>query len=159
MPEQHRFIRGMVSWIGFRQEALRYDRAARFAGETKYPFSKMLKLALDAITGFSIRPLRLASYLGFLSGIAGLLLLLYTFASWFHGGTVKGWTSLTAIVLVVGSAQLVVAGVTGEYLGRLYMESKRRPLFIIQDIARKELPRSTAAQSIEDPHAVTATGT
>jgi dolichol-phosphate mannosyltransferase len=158
MPEQQRFIRGMVSWIGFRQEAFRYDRAARFAGETKYPFSKMLRLALDAITGFSVRPLRLASYLGFMSGMAGLLLLIYTFVSWYHGGTVRGWTSLTAIVLVVSSAQLIVAGVTGEYLGRLYMESKRRPLFVIEDIVRGEQVRRTTSAPKRGERAAEASG-
>ena len=136
MPESHRFIRGMVSWIGFRQEAVRYERAARFAGKTNYPFTKMLRFALDAITGFSIRPLRLASYLGGGFGVAGLCLLIYVLCSWLSGDTIQGWTSLIAVILVMGSGQLIVAGVMGEYLGRLYLESKRRPLFVIQEILR-----------------------
>jgi dolichol-phosphate mannosyltransferase len=134
MPEHHRFIRGMVSWIGLRQEALPYDRAARFAGETKYPLTKMIRFAIDAITGFSVRPLRLASYSGILFGIATLLLLLYVFINYFAGHSVEGWTSLAVIVLALGSVQLLVAGVMGEYLGRLYVEAKGRPLFIIQEI-------------------------
>lgn len=134
MPENHRFIRGMVSWIGFRQEALPYERPARFSGKTKYSLFKMVSFALDAITGFSVRPLRFASYLGGGCGLAGLLLLIYVLKSWLAGNTVQGWTSLVAVVLVMGSGQLLVAGVIGEYLGRLYIESKRRPLFIIQEI-------------------------
>ena len=134
MPEHHRFIRGMVSWIGMRQEALPYNRAARFAGETKYPLSKMIRFAIDAITGFSVRPLRIASDLGFCFGIATLLLLAYVLVYYFLGKTVEGWTSLSVIILALGSAQLFVLGVMGEYLGRLYMESKGRPLFIIQEV-------------------------
>jgi dolichol-phosphate mannosyltransferase len=134
MPEHHRFIRGMVSWIGLRQEALLYERAARFAGESKYPLAKMIRFAVDAITGFSVRPLRLASYLGFCFGIATLLLLAYVMGHYFLGHTVEGWTSLAVIILALGSVQLFVAGVMGEYLGRLYIESKQRPLFIIQEV-------------------------
>jgi len=134
MPEHHRFIRGMVSWIGLRQEALPYERAARFAGETKYPLSKMIRFAIDAITGFSVRPLRLASDFGIYFGIAALLLLGYVFFHYFTGRSIEGWTSLAVIILALGSVQLFVAGVMGEYLGRLYMESKGRPLFIIQEI-------------------------
>lgn len=134
MPEHHRFIRGMVSWIGLRQEALPYHRAARFAGKTKYPLSKMIRFAIDAITGFSVRPLRMASYFGIGFGIATLLMLTYVFIHYFTGRTVEGWTSLTVIVLAVGSVQLLVAGVMGEYLGRLYVESKGRPLFIVQEV-------------------------
>jgi len=134
MPEHHRFIRGMVSWIGMRQEALPYERAARFSGETKYPLSKMIKFAIDAITGFSVRPLRLASYLGFSFGIATLLLLAYVLVQYFLGHTLEGWTSLAVIILALGSVQLFVVGIMGEYLGRLYIESKGRPLFVIQEV-------------------------
>jgi dolichol-phosphate mannosyltransferase len=140
MPEHHRFIRGMVSWIGLRQEALPYDRAARFAGETKYPLSKMIRFAIDAITGFSVRPLRGASYFGIYFGIASLILLAYVFIQYFLGHTVEGWSSLAVIILALGSVQLLVAGVMGEYLGRLYMESKGRPLFIIQEIISSPEP-------------------
>lgn len=134
MPEHHRFIRGMVSWIGLDQEALPYERSARFAGETKYPLSKMIKFAIDAITGFSVRPLRLASYFGICFGAATLLLLVYVLIHYFTGNSVDGWTSLAVIMLALGSIQLFVAGVMGEYLGRLYVETKGRPLFIIQEV-------------------------
>jgi dolichol-phosphate mannosyltransferase len=150
MPEQHRFLRGMVSWVGFRQEPVLYERAPRFAGTTKYPLTRMMKLAIDAVTGFSVRPLRLASYLGLVSGPAGLLLLGCVFFSWLRGDVVRGWASVCAVVLVMGSAQLVVAGVLGEYLGRLYMESKRRPLFVIQDIHRHDEPRTSTVHGLEE---------
>jgi dolichol-phosphate mannosyltransferase len=152
MPEQHRFIRGMVSWIGLRQEALPYDRAARFAGETKYPLSKMIRFAIDAITGFSVRPLHMASYFGIGFGIATMVLLAYVVVNFFTGKSVEGWTSLAVIVLAVGSVQLFVAGVMGEYLGRLYVESKRRPLFIIQEVVSS--PELSA--SLDSPEKVTA---
>jgi polyisoprenyl-phosphate glycosyltransferase len=114
MPEQHRFLRGMVSWIGLRQVPLLYQSRPRAAGVTKYPLSKMLRFALDGITSFSIRPLRLASYLGFLFGTTGMLLLLYAFYGWISGSAVTGWTSLIMAVLLLGSTQLFVLGIIGE---------------------------------------------
>lgn len=134
MPEHHRFIRGMVSWIGFRQVPLLYERGERFAGATHYPFANMLRLAIDAVTSFSTRPLRLASTLGALFGVCGLGGLLYTLGSWAAGHVVPGWTSATSIMLVLGSTQLLVLGIIGEYLGRLYVESKGRPLFVVQEV-------------------------
>jgi dolichol-phosphate mannosyltransferase len=134
MPEQHRFIRGMVSWVGFRQVPIRYTRQPRHAGVTKYPLTKMIRFALDAITGFSVRPLRVASYFGFLFGAAGLLLLARTTYVWIIGGTLAGWTSLMSVILILGSAQLFVMGIFGEYLGRLFMEAKGRPLFVIREL-------------------------
>ena len=139
MPERHRFIRGMVSWIGFRQEPIQYDRHARFAGTTKYPFRKMLKFALDAITAFSVKPLALASWVGIASGVFALGLLIYTFFSWMGWmgrPAVTGWTSLMAVMAFLGSVQLLVLGILGEYLGRMYEQVKGRPLFIIESIAR-----------------------
>lgn len=134
MPEQYRFIRGMVSWIGFRQCALSYRREARFAGDTHYPLRKMVRLALDAATSFSILPLRCASLLGVAVGLAGFAALGYAVLSWLEGETVRGWTSLAAIVLIPSSIQLFVLGMFGEYLGRMYMESKRRPLYLIDEV-------------------------
>ena len=134
MPEQFRFIRGMVAWIGLRQEPIAYDRAPRAAGESSYPLLRMLRFALDAVTGFSIVPLRLAAALGVLLAAGSALLLAYTIGSWATGRVVSGWTSMTTIMLVIGSAQLLVLGVFGEYLGRLYLEAKRRPLFVIDRV-------------------------
>jgi dolichol-phosphate mannosyltransferase len=135
MPEQHRFIRGMVSWIGLDQRPLPYQRQKRFAGETGYPLRKMIRFALDAITGFSVRPLRLAAHLGVAFGFGGLAMLAYVLYGWLTGRVVDGWTSLMTVVLLLGSVQLLVMGVLGEYVGRLYMESKRRPLYVIERIA------------------------
>ena len=136
MPERHRFIRGMVSWIGFRQEPLLYDRAARQAGETKYPFFKMLRFSVDAITAFSVRPLVFATWLGVLSALFGVGVLIYGLISWMAGVTVTGWSSLISAVALLSSAQLLVLGILGEYLGRLYEQSKGRPLFVIERIVR-----------------------
>ena len=135
MPEQHRFVRGMVSWIGFPQTTLPYDREERFAGTTKYPLKKMVRFAIDAITGFSTKPLRFASQIGLILAALGALLVAYVVVAWLANKTIPGWTSLMAVVVVLGSVQMFVLGVIGEYLGRLYIQSKQRPLFLIQDIA------------------------
>jgi dolichol-phosphate mannosyltransferase len=134
MPEQQRFIRGMVSWIGLRQVALAYDRAPRTTGSSNYSIARMFGLAFDALTSFSIMPLRLASYLGIILGFLSLLMLGYTLGSWAFGHVVEGWTSLSTLVLVLGSMQLILFGLLGEYVGRLYLESKRRPLFVVDEI-------------------------
>lgn len=134
MPEQHRFIRGMVSWVGFRQEPLYYERAARFAGETKYPFSKMVRFAIDAITSFSTKPLRLATYLGLVIAFVSILMVLFVIYGYFQGKTISGWASTLTVMLLLGGTQLFVMGVIGEYLGRMFMQSKGRPMFVISDI-------------------------
>ncbi|RWM14665.1 MAG: glycosyltransferase family 2 protein [Mesorhizobium sp.] len=134
MPERYRFIRGMVSWIGLKQVAFAYERHQRFAGATHYPLKKMVLLAMDAMTSFSIVPLRFASHLGMIFGFLGLAALGYTLFSWIAGSVLPGWTSLAAIVLILGSVQLLVLGIFGEYLGRMYMETKRRPLYLINEI-------------------------
>ena len=135
MPEQARFIRGMVAWIGFRQVPFPYGRAERAAGETNYPFAKMLRLAFDAVTGFSTAPLRFASHAGLaLTGVS-LLLFVYIAIGFFSGSAVQGWTSTMLVVVFLGAVQMFVLGMIGEYIGRLYVESKRRPLYIVADIA------------------------
>jgi polyisoprenyl-phosphate glycosyltransferase len=146
MPEQHRFIRGMVSWLGFHQVPLKYERHERFAGSTKYPLKKMLRFAFDAISGFSIVPLRLATYLGFVCCALGLLFMGYTAFSYLSGIAIQGWTTLMTVVLILGSGQLFVLGLIGEYLGRLYMQSKNRPLFIIQEVMCNERQDATTYQ-------------
>jgi dolichol-phosphate mannosyltransferase len=134
MPESHRFMRGMVSWVGFRQVAVPYQRELRATGASSYPLRKMLRLAFDAITGFSTRPLRLASLLGLVFGALGALGVVITIIAWGMGVTVPGWASVVVILLTLGGIQLAVLGIIGEYLGRLYIEVKRRPLFIIDEI-------------------------
>jgi len=135
LPEQARFIRGMVAWIGFRQVPFPYDRAERLAGETNYPLAKMIRLAFDAVTGFSTAPLRFASHAGLaLTGVS-LLLFVYIAIGWLSGSAVQGWTSTMLVTVFLGAVQMFVLGMIGEYLGRLYVESKRRPLYIVADIA------------------------
>jgi glycosyltransferase involved in cell wall biosynthesis len=134
MPEQHRFVRGLVAWLGFRQEALPYVRQARFAGETKYPLRKMLRLAADAITGFSVRPLRLSMLFALASFAVAMAIALYALATWLLGETVRGWASLTVVVALFAGIQLLCLGIMGEYLGRMFMELKRRPLFLLREV-------------------------
>jgi polyisoprenyl-phosphate glycosyltransferase len=135
MPEQARFIRGMVAWIGFKQVPILYDRKERFAGTTKYPLRKMVSFAFDALTGFSSAPLKLASHAGLWLAAGSLLIVLYILYAWAIGRSVPGWTSLMLVVVVLGAIQMFVLGMLGEYIGRLYNEVKRRPLYIIQEIA------------------------
>jgi dolichol-phosphate mannosyltransferase len=134
LPEKNRFIRGMVPWIGLKQTPIYYERSARFAGTTKYPLTKMIKLALDGIIGFSNTPLKSAYYLGFtvafLSFIYGFFILVY---SQIKGFPVQGWSSIMVTILFIGGIQLITIGILGEYIGRIYDEVKKRPLFIIND--------------------------
>jgi dolichol-phosphate mannosyltransferase len=135
MPEQARFIRGMVAWIGFRQVPFAYDRDERFAGETKYPLKKMMRFAFDALTGFSSAPLKLASHAGLWLSLGSVLLILYIAFAWVTGQSIQGWTSLMLVVVVLGAIQMFVLALMGEYIGRLYNEAKRRPLYIVQEVA------------------------
>jgi len=125
MPEQFRFIRGLVAWIGMRQVPLLYDRDPRYAGTTSYPLRKMVLFAIDAITGFSVVPLRLVSWAGLAASVGSLLMFAVTIVQWLRGTTVVGWTSLATLILVIGGVQLLFLGVLGEYVGRIYIEGKR----------------------------------
>lgn len=138
--ERHRFLRGMVSWAGFSQTAVEYDRDERRYGRTKYPFSKMLKFAIDGITSFSDVPLRFASYLGFTVSTAAFIyaIVIIIFRA-FHLGTpeyTRGWASTMVVILFLGGVQLIGIGILGEYIGRIYDEVKARPLYLISDIER-----------------------
>ena len=108
MPEQARFVRGMVAWIGFRQVAFPYDRQERFAGSTKYPLKKMMRFALDALTGFSSAPLKLASHVGMALSAGSIILIAYIAYAWLVGENIQGWTSLMLVVLVIGAVQMFV---------------------------------------------------
>jgi polyisoprenyl-phosphate glycosyltransferase len=131
--ESHRFMRGLISWVGFRQAGVAFVRDARYAGETKYPFKKSLLLAIDAITSFSIVPLRLAIYLGFVTVSVTFLLAIFTLVGHFLlKTTIQGWTSVMIVLLFIGGVQLVVIGVLGEYVGRIFEEVKQRPLYIVE---------------------------
>jgi len=135
MRERHRFIRGMTSWVGFRQTGVSYVRQERYAGETHYPFSKMFKFALDAITGFSYFPLQMATYLGFtIAVISGLAAVAVIYARLFGGAApFYGQATTLVIVLFLGGVQLITLGIIGEYLGRIYDEVKGRPLYIVRE--------------------------
>jgi len=151
LPEQARFIRGMVAWVGFRQVPFPYDRAERHAGETHYPLGKMVRLAFDAVTGFSTAPLRFASHASVILAGASLLLLFYILWGFFEGSPVQGWTSTMLVVTVLSAVQMFVLGMIGEYLGRLYIESKRRPLYLVADIAGPVKGHSTLGFNAAEP--------
>ena len=139
MQETHRFVRGMVSWVGFRQTGLKYVRDKRFAGRTKFSLIKMIRFALDGITSFTTIPLRLSSYLGVATAFIGFLYLVYIFyIKLFTDKTVTGWSSTVVIILFLSGVQLISLGVIGEYIGRLYHEAKRRPLYVIEGIYEKQ---------------------
>ncbi|MGR3804789.1 glycosyltransferase family 2 protein [Marinibacterium profundimaris] len=136
MPERSRFVRGMFAWAGFRQVALEYVREPRVAGETKYPLRAMLRFATDALTGFSIRPLRFATRLSFLSLFVTLLMAVYVATSLVMFSTAPGWASVVLAISFFSGVQLLTLGILGEYVGRLYMESKQRPLYFLSQETR-----------------------
>ena len=132
MRERHRFLRGMASWVGFRQTGVEYDRKERFAGKTKYPFSKMLKLALNAITSFSYFPLQVATYLGFISAVVSILAIPVVISLRLsHQAALLGQATTLITVLFLGGVQLITLGILGEYIGRIYDEAKGRPLYVV----------------------------
>ncbi len=136
MPEKDRFVRGMIAWLGFKQVPFVYDRQARFAGETKYPLRKMLRFALDAFLGFSMSLLRISTIFSVVAMIVIIILAAYSLIQWARGNTIEGWTSLALLSTFIGASQLVVMSIIGEYVGRIYIASKERPLFVIDRIVR-----------------------
>jgi len=134
LRETHRFVRGMVSWIGFKQTAVLYDRPARVAGETKYPLRKMVRFAIDGITSFSILPLRFSTYLGMTVATFSVLYAIYAVIDRFvlHH-TVPGWTTTVVLIALLASVQLLMIGILGEYIGRIYEAVKLRPLYVVRD--------------------------
>jgi polyisoprenyl-phosphate glycosyltransferase len=132
--ERNRFVRGLVGWIGYRQTGVRFVREERTAGETKYPFRKMLKFAIDGITSFSFVPLQMATYFGFLISGASFLYIVYAvLQKLLTDRPVTGWTSLMVAMLFLGGVQLITLGVIGEYIGRIYEEVKQRPLYLVDE--------------------------
>jgi glycosyltransferase involved in cell wall biosynthesis len=134
LQETHRFVRGMVAWVGFKQTEVLYDRPGRFAGDTKYPIRKMMGFAIDGITSFSVLPLRFATYLGMLTSLGSVGVVVWALVSkyvLYH--VVEGWTGLIIVVAVFSSVQLLMIGILGEYIGRIYEEVKKRPLYVIGD--------------------------
>lgn len=134
MKEHHRFIRGMTSWVGFKQTGVTYIREERFAGETKYPLRKMVKFAITAITGFSIFPLQLATFMGFIiAGLSALFIIGVIFARLSGGYAFAGQATTLVMVLFLGGIQLISLGIIGEYLGRIYDEVRGRPLYVVNE--------------------------
>lgn len=133
--ERNRYLRGLISWMGFRQTGIKYARDKRFAGETKYPLKKMFKFAFDAITSFSYKPLKLATYFGsFVSIMSFIYLLIVIYQGLFTNSTVTGWASTLAVSLFFNGIVLIILGIMGEYIGRIFDEVKGRPLYVIKDI-------------------------
>jgi dolichol-phosphate mannosyltransferase len=149
LREANRFVRGLVAWIGFRQTAVHYDRSARFAGDTHYPLHKMLRFASDGIVSFSTLPLRVATFLGVLSGIGAACVALWVLIAVVSGAdAVPGWATIMLAVSLASSAQLLMIGILGEYLGRVYDEVKRRPLYLIDNTHNMSRePRASEARS------------
>jgi glycosyltransferase involved in cell wall biosynthesis len=155
MPERDRFVRGMVSWLGFPQAAIPYRREGRAAGVTKFSLFKMMRFAMDGVVSFSTLPLRLATWVGFAASGIAILGVLITVIERLLGveGLVKGWASLLVAILFLGGVQLICMGIIGEYVGRIYGESKRRPLYVVKErmgfqarsAATEILPRTHAA--------------
>ncbi|MQL52698.1 glycosyltransferase [Desulfofundulus thermobenzoicus] len=132
--EKNRYVRGLVSWVGFRQAAVEYVREERLAGETKYPLKKMLRFAMDGITSFSNKPLKLATYLGFVISFASFVYLVISLGQrLFTASTVAGWASVIASLLLLNGVILIILGILGEYVGRIYDETKNRPLYILRN--------------------------
>jgi glycosyltransferase involved in cell wall biosynthesis len=138
MPERHRFTRGMVAWLGFRQIGVSYERAARHAGETKYPLRKMLRLASDGITSFSYIPLQLASWLGVAVSASAFVALVAALAVRLGGGRMPAWAIAAAALALLGGVQLLAIGLLGEYVGRVLDEAKRRPLYLVRETVGME---------------------
>jgi glycosyltransferase involved in cell wall biosynthesis len=157
MPERDRFVRGMVSWLGFSQSGVTYSRSARAAGETKFSFWKMMRFALDGIFSFSIVPLRVATWIGFAASALSVVGIIIVLLDHIFGapGLVKGWSSTVIAVLFIGGVQLICMGIIGEYIGRIYGEAKRRPLYIVQERIGFESTNQNAAQNLRERTAAT----
>jgi len=135
LPERSRYVRGLVSWVGFRQTSVEYHREKRFAGETKYPLSKMLKLAGDGIFSFSYKPLKLATFLGMLvSAFSFIYLIIVLVQRIVKNDVAAGWASSMAVSLFLNGVMLIVIGIMGEYVGRIYEEVKARPLYVVGEL-------------------------
>jgi polyisoprenyl-phosphate glycosyltransferase len=134
LREKDRFVRGLVSWIGFRQTGVTYSRDKRYAGETKYPYRKMIKFAFDGITSFSTVPLKFSTWMGYAAALLAVIYLFSVFVQKLLGYTVEGWATIMVALLFLGSVQLICLGILGEYLGRIFNEVKPRPMYVIEDI-------------------------
>ncbi|MDN4066516.1 glycosyltransferase family 2 protein [Paenibacillus vini] len=152
MRERNRFVRGMVSWIGFKQTGIEFERDERFAGETKYTLSKMIKFSLDGIISFSTKPLKFSIHIGLIMASLSFVYALYLIiAKGFSGRTVEGWTTIVVLILLIGGIQMVTLGVVGEYIARIYDESKNRPLYVIKDEIGSRAPNDVENINASNP--------
>jgi len=131
--EKNRYVRGLISWLGYKQTSVEFERKKRFAGETKYPLKKMIKFAIDAITSFSYKPLRIASYTGMLLSLASFIYLVCVIIMKILSTTTPGWASIVAVSLFFNGITLIILGIMGEYVGRIFDEVKKRPLYVVRD--------------------------
>jgi glycosyltransferase involved in cell wall biosynthesis len=136
------FLRGMISWLGFPKTSLHYMAGARAGGSSSYTWRKMLSMAVDAVTAFSVKPLRLAFYIGCLSALLSVIYLIYIFSELLAGHTVEGWTSLMVVLLFLGASQLVTLGIIGEYVGRIYDQTRGRPRYVVRPRNGEDVSRS-----------------
>lgn len=133
LTESQRFTRGLIAWLGFKQVGILYDRHSRFAGTSKYPLKKMINFSIDAITGYSLKPLRFILVVGVYSALISSMIFIYTIYGWLFMDTIPGWASIMTAVTFLSSVQLICIGMVGEYVGRILVETKRRPLFLIEE--------------------------
>ena len=160
LPERDLFMRGLVKWVGFKQFCIDYEPAERFSGVSKYSFGKMFVFALNGITSFSVKPLRLAMLIGFALSLVGFGYGVFAFASFFFTDwNASGWTSVIMGVLFIGGLQLVMLGIIGEYIGKLFMQAKQRPSYIVQKTSlshpASEAPRKIVAEAVERQQSMT----
>ena len=138
MPEKGRYLRGLISWAGYKQTEIKYKRSKRYAGKSKYPLKKMVKLAIEGITSFSTKPLKIATFIGIFTSLISLILMIYIlYIRLFTNSWVVGWAGLAITVLFMGGIQLICMGIIGEYLGTIFIESKKRPLYFLDSIVEK----------------------
>ncbi|MFO0753901.1 MAG: glycosyltransferase family 2 protein [Thermodesulfovibrionales bacterium] len=142
LRERDRFVRGMISWVGFKQTGIEFDRDPRLAGETKYPLRKMMKFAFDGIVSFSNVPLKLATWMGFITSFFSLVYIFVVLVKKFLGHTLPGYASLMISILFLGGVQLITIGILGEYIGRIYNEAKARPLYLLEETVNIDRRRS-----------------
>lgn len=140
--EVNLFLRGMIPLIGYKSDVVYYERQQRYAGESKYPIAKMITFALEGITLLSIKPIRMVTVLGILVSLSSLIPLIYSLLQWFHGNTVQGWTTIVLSIWVIGSIQILCVGVVGEYIGKIYLETKQRPKFIVDQFIHNRIDKS-----------------
>ena len=148
LREKDRFVRGLVSWIGFQQTGIPYERDSRLAGETKYPYRKMFKFAIDGITSFSNLPLKVASWLGYMASFLAFVYLASVFVQRAMGYTVEGWATIMVAMLFLGGVQLICLGIIGEYIGRIFNETKSRPMYVIESV-HQSAPHTQAGRQLQ----------